>query len=262
MPESIGSPEPQEIQKLSQPVDVYIFRHGHEDKSTGELSPEGVEGTSQATKEVAERALEAQEPTAFFILASPTRRKGMGQRAMHSGRIAEGAINDVIAERGLTPDQASVHLFGERDEATKPHGSLSAPGFSFNPEIEDYIVNQLEDDWTRAEEDFLNMDNDDLETLIQRSGEDNAADVGSRAKHLFKVVNRYSKLYAKNLPDVKQVYIFETHGDTQRAVVQHELGVGDAAREHIFHNSEYIHASMQGNNVTTEFEGQSYQSEL
>lgn len=246
----------------TQPIDVYIMRHGKEDKSTGELTEKGVEATQEAAKQIAERSLTGGEPTVFFVLASPTRRKNLGQRAMHSGRVVVDTIKSVSNAKGLDQEQATVHVFGDRDEETRPTRHLSVPTYSFDPKVEEHIIQELQDDWGRAEESFLNMDDPAMEQLIEEADERNAAAEADRVARLLRIIERYSNLYGSVNPGVRQVYIMATHGDLLRATVQHGLGAGEEASGYVFANSEPVHISLLGGKVETEFRGTRYQTEL
>jgi broad specificity phosphatase PhoE len=257
----LENPEHRDTLK-TQPVDIYIMRHGKEDKSTGELTEEGIEATQEAAKQIAERSLADGEPTVFFVLASPTRRINLGQRAMHSGRVVVDAIKSVSNAKGLDQEQVKVHVFGDRDEETRPTRHLSVPTYSFDPKVEEHIIHELQDDWDRAEESFLNMDDPAMEQLIEEAGERNAAAEADRVARFLRIIERYSSLYGSVNPEVRQVYIMATHGDLLRATVQHGLGVGEEASGYVFANSEPVHISLADGKAETEFKGTYYQTEL
>lgn len=262
-------------------VTILLERHGkpfrpagkpddpEELERVGKLTEEGVQESRTVAKEKAREILEKGRPTAFFFLGSPSEYfiegEAFGARGQDTAQESAKAVQEVIDEMGLTPEQADIHFFGKDEQGSRPHKALGEPDYFYVDGSDDprgYFT-ALQEQYGKEgrEEAWLNMPAD-LEDIRQEVGAQSAKEVSDRVMRLMKVIERYASFYESHHPGRDMVFLMASHGDVMRAVIQHGFGAGEDAQGYVYGTSEMMEITAKDYQATAKFKDRVYEAEL
>ncbi len=245
----------------------------------GSLTEEGKEQAWTSAKDEAEKALDNGKPTTFFVLGSPTpyfiNGEAFNQRSMETASVARHAIEEVIANRGLTPEQADIHDFGSEVNGARPSAKLGEPDFyhAYGAEdpgaYADAVVKLAKEEgsiekyggpghlepWLRSEP--------ALEDLRKEIGAQSSPEVAERVMKFFGVLQRYANAFEKAYPGRELVFIAASHGEILRTVIQHGFQAGgERADGKVYDMAEVMPVTVENYEASTNFRGKNYKVDL
>jgi hypothetical protein len=245
----------------------------------GSLTELGKEQARTSVTDEIEKVLDNGKPTTFFVLGSPSpyfiNGQAFNQRSMETASVARHAIEEVIASRGLTPEQADIHDFGSEANGARPSAKLGEPDFyhvngAKDPgayanavvelakeegSIEKYGGPGHLEPWLRSEP--------ALEDLRKEVGAQSSPEVAERVMKFFGVLQRYANAFEKAHPGRELVFIAASHGEILRTVIQHGFQAGgEGADGKVYDMAEVMPITVENYQASTNFRGKDYKVDL
>lgn len=245
----------------------------------GGLTEKGKEQAFTAAKDEAEKALDRGRPTTFFILGSPTpyfiNGEAFNQRSMETAGVARQAVEETIANRGLTPEQADIHDFGSEVDGARPSPKLGEPDFYHVYGAEepgayaDAVIALAKEEgsmekyggpghlepWLRSEP--------ALEDLRKEVGAQSSPEVAERVMKFFGALQRYANAFERAHPGRELVFIAASHGEILRTVIQHGFQAGGEASDgKVYDMAEVMPIIVENYEASTNFRGRNYTVDL
>ena len=101
-----------------------------------------------------------------------------------------------------------------------------------------------------------------LETTRRDIGAESARDIGVRVKDEIRDLEVYASLNNWYTPERNLVFWIVSHNDSQRALIQHEMGAGESAAGYTPGLSEIVEFRLANHRLTTTFKDNKYELEL